>query len=140
MTDATFDLPDDFDEQVRLFPLPDFVAFPSNVLPLHLFESRYREMLEDAIQGDQLTRQPSNACCQAFSALERLMDTSQEVAQALFFDHRFLEQYDAYDPRASRPDLVRTQIMGLQPSQYGRPLLVQEAEVQQSASRERMLK
>ena len=28
--------------------------FPSNVLPLHIFESRYREMLEDAMQGDRL--------------------------------------------------------------------------------------
>ena len=28
--------------------------FPSNVLPLHIFESRYKEMLEDALRGDQL--------------------------------------------------------------------------------------
>jgi Lon protease-like protein len=28
--------------------------FPSNVQPLHIFESRYREMLEDALHGDRL--------------------------------------------------------------------------------------
>ena len=28
--------------------------FPSNVLPLHIFESRYKEMFEDALRGDQL--------------------------------------------------------------------------------------
>lgn len=35
-------------------PLSDIVIFPGNLLPLHNFESRYKEMLEDAMQGDQL--------------------------------------------------------------------------------------
>jgi Lon protease-like protein len=48
------ELPPDFDHVVRLFPLGEYVAFPHNVMPLHIFESRYREMFEDAIQGDQL--------------------------------------------------------------------------------------
>jgi Lon protease-like protein len=43
-----------FNGEVRLFPLSDLVMLPSNLLPLHIFESRYREMLEDAMQGDQL--------------------------------------------------------------------------------------
>lgn len=47
-------LPPGFDGQVRLFPLGDVVMFPGAVLPLHIFESRYREMLEDAVQNDQL--------------------------------------------------------------------------------------
>lgn len=47
-------LPPDFNNIVRLFPLGELVAFPWNVLPLHIFESRYREMFEDAIDGDQL--------------------------------------------------------------------------------------
>jgi ATP-dependent Lon protease len=49
-----FELPGDFGGEVRLFPLPDLVLFPQNVQPLHIFESRYREMLEDALAGDQL--------------------------------------------------------------------------------------
>ena len=49
-----FELPVGFNGEVRLFPLPDLVMFPGNVLPLHIFESRYVEMFEDAIQGDQL--------------------------------------------------------------------------------------
>jgi ATP-dependent Lon protease len=49
-----FDLPSDFGGKVRLFPLPKLVMFPRNVQPLHIFESRYREMIEDAIQDDQL--------------------------------------------------------------------------------------
>lgn len=44
----------DFENRCRLFPLPDLVFFPHNVLPLHLFEPRYRQMMEDALAGDRL--------------------------------------------------------------------------------------
>lgn len=54
MFHETPELPSGFSGEVRLFPLPDLVFFPFNVQPLHIFESRYREMLEDAIQEDQL--------------------------------------------------------------------------------------
>jgi ATP-dependent Lon protease len=54
MTVQPLQLPSDFNGEVRLFPLPDLVLFPSNVLPLHIFESRYREMMEDAERGDGL--------------------------------------------------------------------------------------
>lgn len=49
-----FALPDDFDGIVRLFPLPNLVVFPGNIQPLHIFESRYRELFEDAIGSDRL--------------------------------------------------------------------------------------
>lgn len=32
--------------------LPDTVLFPHGALPLHIFEPRYRQMLEEAIEGD----------------------------------------------------------------------------------------
>lgn len=54
MQSHLFELPGDFSGQVRLFPLPDLVLFPGIVQALHIFESRYREMLEDALEGDQL--------------------------------------------------------------------------------------
>lgn len=39
-------------ESVPLFPLPTVVFFPETYLPLHIFEPRYREMVQDAsIQG-----------------------------------------------------------------------------------------
>jgi len=34
--------------------LPDTVLFPHGALPLHLFEPRYRQMLEEAIQGNAM--------------------------------------------------------------------------------------
>ncbi|MEO8268887.1 MAG: LON peptidase substrate-binding domain-containing protein [Aureliella sp.] len=46
--------PDDFSGRVRLFPLPNLVLFPHVVQPLHIFEPRYCEMLQDALAGDRL--------------------------------------------------------------------------------------
>src|SRR5215212_4535411 len=43
-----------FNGVVRLFPLPNLVLYPHVMQPLHIFEDRYREMLEDALAGDQL--------------------------------------------------------------------------------------
>lgn len=37
---------------VPVFPLPNVVFFPRTVLPLHIFEARYRSMIRDAVQGD----------------------------------------------------------------------------------------
>lgn len=39
---------------VPLFPLPNVVFFPGTKLPLHIFEPRYRELLEDARRSQQL--------------------------------------------------------------------------------------
>ena len=47
-------LPGDFSGIVRLFPLPNFVLFPGAIQPFHIFEDRYRDLLEDALHGDQL--------------------------------------------------------------------------------------
>ncbi|MDA1048955.1 MAG: LON peptidase substrate-binding domain-containing protein [Planctomycetota bacterium] len=47
-------LPADFTGRVRLFPLPDLVMFPHVMQPLHIFEPRYRELVEDALATDQL--------------------------------------------------------------------------------------
>src|ERR1041384_3715325 len=46
--------PDTFSGRARLFPLPNLVMFPHVVQPLHIFEPRYREMLEDALASDRL--------------------------------------------------------------------------------------
>ena len=43
-----------FAKVTRLFPLPNLVLFPHVVLPLHIFEPRYRQMTEDSLAGDRL--------------------------------------------------------------------------------------
>ena len=44
---------ENFSGKVRLFPLPNLVLFPHVMQPLHIFEPRYRDMLEDALADDQ---------------------------------------------------------------------------------------
>src|SRR6267143_6713467 len=36
-----------------LFPLPDVVFFPKTLLPLHVYEARYRALASEAIERDQ---------------------------------------------------------------------------------------
>lgn len=38
---------------VPIFPLPEITFFPSTVLPLHVFEARYRFMMRDVMQADR---------------------------------------------------------------------------------------
>ena len=38
--------------ELPLFPLPEVVLFPQEVLPLHIFESRYRIMLQTVLEAD----------------------------------------------------------------------------------------
>jgi Lon protease-like protein len=44
----------DFSGRVPIFPLPDVVLFPHALLPLHIFEPRYRTMIDDALKTDRL--------------------------------------------------------------------------------------
>jgi Lon protease-like protein len=37
--------------EIALFPLPNVVFFPHTLLPLHIFEPRYRQMLADCLAG-----------------------------------------------------------------------------------------
>lgn len=37
-----------------IFPLPDVVLFPGTILPLHIFEERYRAMTRDVMKGHKL--------------------------------------------------------------------------------------
>lgn len=38
-------------QAVPVFPLPDVVLFPSGILPLHIFELRYRTMVRDVLSS-----------------------------------------------------------------------------------------
>src|SRR5688572_25873601 len=47
-------LPSGYTGPVPVFPLPTLVLFPHTVVPLHIFEPRYRAMVGDALLGDRL--------------------------------------------------------------------------------------
>lgn len=50
MKNGSVDLPD----EVPVMPLPGAVLFPNALLPLYIFEQRYREMLEHALKRDRM--------------------------------------------------------------------------------------
>ena len=39
---------------IPIFPLPNVVLFPNVFLPLHIFEPRYRQMVDEALNGDRI--------------------------------------------------------------------------------------
>jgi uncharacterized protein len=46
------------DEPLPIFPLPAVQLFPHALLPLHVFEPRYRELVRDCMAGAQLMGLP----------------------------------------------------------------------------------
>lgn len=54
MSPPDLSLPDDFSGRARLFPLPNMVLFPHVMQPLHIFEPRYRALMEEALRTDRL--------------------------------------------------------------------------------------
>lgn len=44
----------DYSQLIPVFPLPNVVLFPKAVVPLHVFEPRYRSMIADALRGNHL--------------------------------------------------------------------------------------
>jgi Lon protease-like protein len=46
--------PEQFSGLARVFPLPNLVMFPHVMQALHIFEPRYKAMLEEAIESDRL--------------------------------------------------------------------------------------
>lgn len=40
--------------EVALFPIPDAVAFPGTVMPLHVFEPRYRRLVHDCVNEGRM--------------------------------------------------------------------------------------
>lgn len=45
-------------ESIPLFPLPGMVFIPYTVLPLHVFEPRYRDLVDDAMAGNKYMAVP----------------------------------------------------------------------------------
>ena len=52
--DRSYFAADKFSGRVRLFPLPNLVVFPGIHQPLHIFEPRYKALLEEAAGDDRL--------------------------------------------------------------------------------------
>ncbi len=51
---AADNLTEQFSGRAPIFPLPNVVMYPHLLLPLHIFEPRYRTMVVDALEGEAL--------------------------------------------------------------------------------------
>ena len=67
-------LPADFSGRAPLFPLPGCVFFPHTLLPLHIFEERYREMTRDALGIGPFDEDADDADGERLIAMARLRD------------------------------------------------------------------
>ncbi|MEI6669645.1 MAG: LON peptidase substrate-binding domain-containing protein [Acidobacteriota bacterium] len=96
-----------------IFPLPNAVLFPGVFLPLHIFETRYREMIADVLAGDRLIgvvllkpgwdREPTEStsvfsvgCAGLISHVERLDDGRYNIVL------RGIERFRIVDEEAQR--------------------------------------
>ncbi len=75
--------------ELPIFPLPEVVLFPGRPLPLHIFEFRYRIMMNTILESDRRfgvlmwdpeNNRPSNiGCCAEIIQFQRLPDDRMKV-------------------------------------------------------------
>lgn len=75
--------------ELPLFPLPEVVLFPGRPLPLHIFEFRYRIMMNTILESDRrfgvllwdpVKRQPATVgCCAEILQYQRLPDDRMKM-------------------------------------------------------------
>lgn len=54
MNESDLELPENFGNEVSLFPLPEVVLFPGVIQAFHIFEPRYKQMTRDSLATDRL--------------------------------------------------------------------------------------
>ena len=108
---------------VPVFPLPGVVAFPHVVLPLHIFELRYRTMVRDALSGERLIAMatltpgwehdyhgsPAFApigCLARISAIEWLPNDHYDLSLVGLVRVRFVRQAREFPYRACEVELL----------------------------------
>ena len=86
--------------ELPLFPLPEVVLFPQEVLPLHIFESRYRIMLQSVLESDSMfgvikwdptTKSMANiGCCAQIIKLVKKKGIIIQTFNFLLYQENFL--------------------------------------------------
>lgn len=106
---------------IPIFPLPNVVLFPNVFLPLHIFEARYQQLVEDALNGDRIIgmvllrpgweadyegRPPVYpiGCAGVVTHAERLADGRYNIVL------RGMEKFRIADEEADRPYRIATVI------------------------------
>lgn len=86
--------------QIALFPIPELVAFPGTVVPLHVFEPRYRTMVHDAVRDDR----PIGVCHTRKQI--RAGKQGQSLDEALSSNQATYQPYEVFS--AGRCEIVET--------------------------------
>jgi Lon protease-like protein len=79
--------------RIPLFPLPDVVLLPGTLLPLHVFEPRYRAMVTDALAGERTIGMamlaPGADAAEAAPPIHRIGTAGEIVESEALPDGRF---------------------------------------------------
>jgi ATP-dependent Lon protease len=98
-------------QYIPIFPLP-LVLLPNEILPLHIFEQRYRKMLEDVLRDDGYfgvsLLEPSSAaekpgvgavgCLAKVRSVEALTDGRSNILTVGVIRYRLLDYVDSEEP------------------------------------------
>jgi hypothetical protein len=120
--------------EIPIFPLPNVVLFPSALLPLHIFEPRYRAMVSDALDGERLIGmvmlrpgwEPQYeeapqvypvGCAGFITHAERLPDGRYNIIL------RGLEKFRILSERGTRQDAERYRIARIEAIKEPRPVV-----------------
>lgn len=119
--------------ELPLFPLPELVLFPGAHLPLHIFEFRYRIMMNTILQGDRrfgvLMFNPSSGqparigCCAEVLHCQKLPDDRMKM---LTIGHQRFRVLDYVREKPYRVGLVEW--IEDEPSEQDLSSLVQEVD------------
>ena len=75
---------------VALFPIPDLVAFPGTLVPLHVFEPRYRTMVNDCIKDNRMI-----GVCHTKKEI-RSAPSQQDIAKVLSSNQATYQPYETF--------------------------------------------
>ena len=71
---------------IAIFPIPNCVTYPGQVIPLHIFEPRYRQMIQTCVQ-----RNIPLAVCHVKRTLREVESNEQTLAETLHNDQNTYE-------------------------------------------------
>jgi len=108
---------------IPIFPLPNVVLFPNVVLPLHIFEPRYRAMVAESLQQDRIIGmvllrpgwedeydgRPAVyeiGCAGLITHAERLGDGRYNIVLQGLEKFRILDEDDSHPYRLARVDSI----------------------------------
>ncbi len=86
--------------EIAVFPIPNCIVFPYTVFPLHVFEPRYRQMVDDCIVHDRLL-----GICHTQKQL-RAAKAEQSVEEALQSNQATYKPQEIFS--AGRCELLKT--------------------------------